>query len=156
MNKINYAWDSCTVIAWFCEEPGAPLDDMALVVGEIDAERANLVISVVTYSEILESKYTESQRQKFELFLKRSNVVTVDTTIPVARKAAKIRDAALRESRKIKTPDATILAASVMLGVDVLHTLDDQLLALSGSPVVDGLQITKPCLISGQRALLGT
>ena len=61
MSKTNYAWDSTVVIAWLSEEASAPLDDMQAVVEEIDGGTANLIFSVLTFSEILESKYTADQ-----------------------------------------------------------------------------------------------
>ena len=156
MNKINYAWDSTVVIAWLCDEASAPLVDMELVVNQIDSNQANLIFSVTTFSEILASKYTKEQIEELEKFLKHSNVVRVDTTFPVAQKAAQIRDAGLGEGRKIKTPDATILAVSILFKANVLHSLDKDMLNLNGSPIVDGLRITKPGPFADQPGLFGT
>jgi predicted nucleic acid-binding protein len=153
MTKINYAWDSGVFIAWLCEEATAPLGDMDLVVREIDAGGANLILSVMTYSEILESKYSKEQLDQLDSFLRRSNVVKVDTTIPIAQKAARIRDAGLRDGRKIKTPDATVIATAILHKAHVLHTLDKGVLNLNGTSIVDGLPITMPCLKSGERCL---
>lgn len=153
MTKINYAWDSGVFIAWLCEEATAPLGDIDLVVREIDGDRANLILSVMTYSEILESKHDKEQLEKLDLFLQRSNVVKVDTTIPIARKAGRIRDIGLHEGRKIRTPDATILAVAILHKAHVLHTLDAGILSLNGTNIVDGLAITMPGLKSGDRSL---
>lgn len=151
----NYAWDTSVLIAWFCEEPGAPLDDIGLVVDEIDKEKspAVLIISVVTFTEILETKHTAEQLDKLSQFLRRSNVLKAETTFKVAKKAGEIRDAALAQGRKIKTPDAQILATAILYNADVLHTLDDQLLNLNGRPLVDGLKITLPQLLDGGKSL---
>lgn len=153
MSKINYAWDSGVFIAWLTEESTAPLGDIDLVVREIDSGRANLILSVTTYAEILASKYDEKQLQLLDGFLQRSNVVKVDTTVQVAQKAARIRDAGLQDGRKIKTPDATVVAAAILHKANVLHTLDAGLLNLNGTNIVDGLAITMPCLKSGDRSL---
>lgn len=153
MSMINYAWDSGVFIAWLCEEATAPLGDIDLVVREIDGARASLILSVMTYSEILESKYNNDQLNKLDMFLRRSNVIKVDTTIPIARKAAQIRDVGLREKRKIRTPDATIIATAILHKAHVLHTLDEGILSLNGTKIVDGLPITVPCLKSGDRSL---
>jgi predicted nucleic acid-binding protein len=153
MTKINYAWDSGVFIAWLCEEATAPLGDMDLVVREIDSDRANLILSVMTYSEILESKYNQKQLEQLDSFLRRSNVVKVDTTIPIAQKSARIRDAGLRDGRRIKTPDATVIATAILHRAHVLHTLDKGILSLNGTSIVDGLPITMPCLKSGDRGL---
>ena len=161
MSKIiNYAWDTSVFIAWLGAEATAPLGDIGLVVDEIDKEdekdRANLIMAVTTFAEILACKYTSEQLDKLNRFLMRSNVVKVDTTFPIATKASQIRNSGLLEGRKIKTPDATIVATAVVMRVDVLHSLDDGILALDGRAYVDGLRITPPRPFSGQRALPGT
>jgi predicted nucleic acid-binding protein len=155
--QINYAWDTTVLIAWLSEEPTAPLDDIGLVADRIDAknpeDRDNLIISVTTFSEILECKYTEEQLEKLNQFLKRSNVLKVETTFKIAKKASEIRAAGEKEGRKIKTPDAQIVAAAITYRAHVLHTLDDKLLKLHGSTIVDGLPITLPKLFGGGKAL---
>jgi predicted nucleic acid-binding protein len=118
----NYAWDSSVVIAWLCEEETAPLEDIEAVVTEVDAGKANLIFSVTTYCEILESKYEQEQLDQLDRFLLRSNVRKYDTTIPISKKVARIRDAGVKDGRKIKTPDATIIAVAIMFGADVLHS----------------------------------
>jgi predicted nucleic acid-binding protein len=154
MSATNYGWDSSVFIAWLCEEQTAPLADMDLVAKDIDASRANLIVSVTTYSEILVSKYDEMQLDRLNKFLSRSNVIRVDTTAPIAIKAGKIRDTGLLyDGRKIKMPDATIIAVAILHKANVLHTLDGGMLSLNGTSIVDNLPITKPCLFSGQRSL---
>jgi len=152
-SKTNYAWDTCIFIAWLCEEAGAPLVDIGLVVDEIDTDKSNLIVSVTTFSEILETKYSPDQIDKLNQFLQRSNVIKVETSFKIAKKASGIRSAASREGRKVETPDAQIVATAIVYGADVLHTLDDKLLALNGSPIVDGLKIETPKPLSGQAAL---
>ena len=151
----NYAWDTSVLVAWLCDEPGAPLDDIGLVVDEIDRDKdpAVLILAVTIFTEILETKHTPEEIDKLSKFLSRSNVLKVETTFKIAKKAGEIRDAALAQGRKIKTPDAQILATAILYDADVLHTLDDQLLNLSGSVIVDGLKITLPELLGGGKSL---
>src|SRR5690349_18970691 len=59
--KASYAWDTSVLIAWLCQEAGAPLGDIDLVVDEIDREKSNLILSATTFSEILETKYNPDQ-----------------------------------------------------------------------------------------------
>ena len=73
-----------------------PLDDIALVADEIDASRADLIMSAIVYSEILEAKHSKQQMKQFQMFLKRSNVIVVDVTIGMAQKAAEIRGKAAK------------------------------------------------------------
>jgi predicted nucleic acid-binding protein len=154
-SKTNYAWDTSVIIAWLCDDPTAPLADIGLVVDEIDAGAANLIFSVTTFAEILESKYTAEQIDKLNRFLLRSNVIKVETTFPIAHKASQIRNAGLAEGRKIKTPDATVLATAILYKANVLHSLDAHHLNLDGNPIVDGLSISLPVPLSGQRGLPG-
>ncbi len=154
--KPVYSWDTTVFIAWINEEDGAPLGDIALVADEIDKNEAFLVVSVLVIPEVLETKMNDRQRETFNDFLKRSNVQIIATTLPIAQKARSIRDKGLAEERKIKTPDATIMATAVIQRCDVLHSLDDRgngPLKLSRSDIVDGLLITKPKPLSGQRGI---
>lgn len=153
MSTPNYAWDTTVLISWLCEDQSAPLANIAMVVKEIDDKQANLILSVTTYSEVLESKYSAAQLDLLDRFMRRSNVIPIDTTTPIATKAAKIRDRGLQDGRKIKTPDATVIAAAILHKANVLHSLDKGMLSLSGSSTVDGLAIVKPCLLSGQGSL---
>lgn len=153
-HKPTYAWDTSVFLAWLTDEASAPLDDIALVVEEIDKGEANLVVSVEIYSEILEAKHDPEQIARLEQFLKRSNVSVIDKHVPIAKKAGEIRSKALAEGRRLKTPDATVIATAIMSGADVLHSLDDRAhLNLSESPIVDGLKITLPRPFSGQKSL---
>lgn len=127
MNEPIYCWDTTVFLAWINDEAGAPLADIDLVARQIDAGDAVLVVPVTITSEILDSKLSGEQRAKLSAFLKRRSVINADTTLVIARKAREIRDAglAMKPIRKIKTPDATIIATAVVYKCDSLHTLDD-------------------------------
>jgi len=153
MTKPKYSWDATVFLAWLVEEATAPLLDIDAVVGEIDEDKAVLIVSVTAYSEILEAKNDPDKMAKFREFLKRSNVVVADSTVAIAERAGQIRSKGLAQGRKIKTPDATYLAVAVHYKADVLHSLDDDMLNLNGSPIVDDLKITRPKPSSGQTSL---
>lgn len=154
----NYSWDTSVFIAWINEEKTAPLLAMELVSREIDAGKATLVVSALIIPEVLDTKMTGEQKEKFNLFLQRSNVVVADVTVPIATKARQIRDRGQSETptRKIKTPDATVLATAILFKCDALHSLDDRgsgHLKLNGKPLVEGLRIVKPICLHGQLGL---
>ena len=153
--RPKYCWDTSVFLAWMKAEEGAPLDDIAAVADEIDNGSADLIVPVTIYTEVLEAKHTRKEIEKFQLFLKRSNVQSVDTTVGIAQKASEIRSRALKERRKLKTPDAQVIATAIIYGADVLHSLDPDIVNLSGSRVVDGLRISSPLPITGQQALPG-
>jgi predicted nucleic acid-binding protein len=158
MSKPIYCWDTTVFLAWLNEEASAPLADIDLVAKEIDAGEAILVVPVTIASEVLDSKLNGDQRAKLTAFLKRSNVINADTTLAIAQKAGEIRSAglAMKPQRKIKTPDATIIATAMLYKCDALHSLDDRgngPLKLNGLPIVGGLKICKPVATGGQRGL---
>jgi predicted nucleic acid-binding protein len=155
----RYCWDTSVFLAWLNKEASAPLSDIEAVLSEIYAKRSTLIVSVVTYTEVLSAKHTTKQRNAWEGFLKRSNVLRVDVTFPVAQKAEEIRSRALLTGpksriRKIKTPDAQIIATAIIQKADVLHSLEPLHTNLSGHQIVDGLKISPPCLATGQMTLL--
>lgn len=122
-----YCWDTTVFLAWIKAEKESPLDDIAAVADEIDGDRASLIVPVNLFTEVLEAKHTKKQRKQMELFLRRSNVQVVDTTLPIAQKASAIRSTGLQEGRKLRTPDAQIAATAILYGADVLHSLDPHL-----------------------------
>ena len=129
------------------------LGNMDSIVTEIDYEEANFLLAVTVITEILESKHTKQQMDQFEKFRERPNVITADTTVPIAMKARKIRSDGDSEGRKIKTPDATIMATAIIYKANVLHTMEPKLIALSGLPIVDGLVISEPISLTGQPSI---
>jgi predicted nucleic acid-binding protein len=153
--KPIYCWDSTTPIAWLKGEQSAPLADIDLVVQEVDADEAIMIIPATVYSEILEVNFEPDQLAAFDAFLNRANVLSVDLTPQIARRAAAIRERGLAErpKRKLKTPDAQIAATAIAYGANVLHSLDDDLLHLNGHDTVDGLAICRPIPFSGQRGI---
>lgn len=158
--QYRICWDTSVFLAWFNEEASAPLGDIDIVLELIHSGKALLIVSVTTYTEIVHAKHTDEQIALLDLFLKRSNVVRADTTFAVAQKAEQVRSRGIElapskhEVRNIKTPDATIIATAIVHQVDVLHSLEPRHIALSESPIVDGLKITAPRHPSGQSSLL--
>jgi predicted nucleic acid-binding protein len=153
--KPLYCWDTTILLAWLKNESTAPLADIALVVSEIDSKEANLIIPATVYTELLDASLSEEERELLDRFLKRSNVLSIDLTIPIAKRAAAIRQRAHEESprRKLKTPDAQIAATALAMSADVLHSLDPDLLHLDNHPTVERLRIYQPRPLSGQRGL---
>jgi predicted nucleic acid-binding protein len=148
--ETNYSWDTGVFLAWLCDEVTSPLADISSVIEEIETKKANLIVSVIVYAEILTAKNGVDVVSKFRGFLRRSNVDLVDMTLAVAEKAEEIRSRAILDGRKIKLPDATIVATAILRHAHVLHALDDGLLSLNEKPIVDGLKIIPPKPFSGQ------
>jgi len=154
MNKRPiYAWDATVILAWLEEDKNAPLGGIDSVVQEVDDGTATLVVSVVAHTEVLKARHTQQQMKIFHEFLERSNVVVGNVDLRVSEKAEEIRSKGMADGRKIKTPDAQHLATAIIFGADEFHTLDEKLIKLSGTPIVDNLTICKPISRSGQAML---
>jgi predicted nucleic acid-binding protein len=153
-----YCWDTDIFLAWLKEEDSAPLADIELIARDIDSKRANLVIPVTVITEVMESRLSGPQRAIWQSFQRRSNVIVASITPEIAAKAAEIRaiGLSLKPKRKIKTPDAQIVATAIIYRCDVLHSLDDRgdgPLRMNGTPLAFGLHICRPISASGQRGL---
>jgi predicted nucleic acid-binding protein len=154
----RYCWDTTVFLAWLNKEASAPQSDIEAILNEVYANRSTLILSVVTYTEILTAKHSRRQRDAWESFLKRSSVLRVDVTFPIAQKAEEIRSRALTmgpkgEQRKIRTPDAQIIATAIVQQADFFHSLEPKHHSLSGSPIVDGIRISPPCLGTRQKTM---
>ena len=154
-NRIIYCWDTSVLTAWIKGEDTAPLGDIGLIVDEIDTGKAALLISVTTITEMLEGKFTSEQWSQLEQFQKRSNIIMANVTPQLAYNASIIRNNALADGRKLRTPDAQIIATAIFYKAIALHSLDPHQLNLNGTNIVDGLCIIKPISCSGSKWLNG-
>jgi predicted nucleic acid-binding protein len=152
-----YCLDTCIYIDWLTGDRSAPLTDIQDVVLEIEAKKANLLVPVIAYVEVMEAQ-NPTGVARFRDFLKRSNVMLVDVNVRLADRAQDVRSAAwkLTPKRSIGSADAIFVAASILFGATFLITRDDKLLGLSGHDIVNKLTITKPRTASGKRSLPGT
>lgn len=118
MPKIRptvYCWDTSVILAWLCQDETQPLDDIDLVVREIDRSPkhgASLLFSVTTVTELLQIIPGTDATAMFERFCERRNVRVANIDMALAAKAAKIRNSALGTRRKLKTPDAQVIATA--------------------------------------------
>ncbi len=145
MKKGLIYWDSSVLISYIRgDEEENRNRDMNSVVEIIEKGFYKLVVSTLLYVEILESKMPGDSIKRFEKFMQnREKIEVVAVDIRVAKKAQVIRN-----STKIKTPDAIHLATAIVSGAKLFHTFDKELLQLSGKGVVESIPITA-CYISG-------
>lgn len=140
-----YSWDANVFIAWLeGEEPH--LQGIAAVLDDIENDKAGLVVPSIVYCEVLEFHRTKKDRHQFTNFMLRSNVQPMDVTVRMAERAEEIRSKgmAARPRRAISTPDALYIATAIMGTAHALHTTEKNLISLSKTPIVDGLEITAP------------
>ena len=113
------------------------------VADAVAAGDVELVLSTVVLAEIIIARSPPGVGPAVEALAVAPGVRLVDVDVTVARRASLSRGTGLAEepSRKLRTPDALILATAV-LHADVLHSNDGHLLAVGGRPIVGGLPVT--------------
>ena len=151
-SKPTYYWDACIFLAWLQDEVRAPgeMDGVSEVASVVSRGEANLVTSVMTRTEVLESSLTAAARRKFDEIFKRSNIYQLDVTQSVSSVAHEIRDHYHRIGRNVKTPDATHLATAITHKVTEFQTFDNKMLNLNGNVAGYPLSICKPNAIQGE------
>lgn len=143
-------WDSCVFLAWFNKEHDKPLSQIEHLLVQIAEGKVNLLVSALSYAEVLDKAGKSDAGARFRDFVQRPNVVVANIDPRIGLMAAEIREAALiahangRLSQGIKIPDALIAATAVIYRAGELHTFDPVLLELSASSIVRQLPITSP------------
>ena len=128
-------WDTCIWIAWFSEEVRPQPSDMEGVQEDVERfERGEVFIatSPIILPEILniQGKMTLAQRDRFQRFFNRSDVIKVAADIGVCRLAQEIRDYyyGQRQLDSLPAPDigdALHLASAIQYQCLALHTFDE-------------------------------
>ena len=139
------SWDSSVLLDWL-ESCAAGASDPGDATAEaVSRGEAVLVLSAAVLAEVLPDRSPPGVFEQFEVLLGGANVEVVPVTEAIAKRAALIRDAGLSEpqQRKIKTPDALIVATALR-AADELHTTDYRLRQISGHPTAGGLSIRLP------------
>lgn len=157
-SKYKVLWDTSVFLAKLKSEKNAPLAEIDEILEGVHKGDITLMLSVTTYTEILSAKHTKKQMEALDKFLLRSNIVRIETSFQIAKKAEQVRSRGMTRAKKgqkrsIKTPDATIIAAAIVFGADVMHSLEPRHHSLSGTGIVDGLTITPPRDPTGQLLL---
>jgi predicted nucleic acid-binding protein len=141
--KPKYYWDSCIFIAWLQNEPREPevVEGIEEVVAGVHNGRSILCTSVLTQTEVLESRLPTEAAELFKNIFRRRNVVQIDVDPRIAARAREIREYYASRSIKIRTPDSIHLATAILYKVDEFHTFDgsgkrqrpSDILALNGN-----------------------
>ncbi|PHR86359.1 MAG: hypothetical protein COA78_38020 [Blastopirellula sp.] len=163
-NKLyTYGWDSEVFIAWFQKDPSKDLASIGFIIEEVENNRAIIVLSSLVFSEVTQHKKSATAYNEFRDFCDGDNVEVLDVRPSIAILGGQFRTAAEEQrkkefaasgkhsTKKIKGEDSIMLATASLAQVDVFHSED--LSSLSGSPVVNGLKISKPKDYQGRRLL---
>lgn len=109
--------------------------------------------STLARTEVIGDRHDSVLRNAFKSLFDRPSFVMMDNSSAIADIAGDLR-VAVREAtgRRLRSPDATYIATALTVGVDALHSFDDDMLGLDGLSCVQGLPIKKP---KGNQMTLG-
>lgn len=130
----NIYWDACIFLAHLKGEVRADPMDMPGIhelVKRIDNKELQLITSVLTLAEVLESSLNADARNRFRLLFQRRNVLLIDVTARIAEISHNIRD--YYQQRKatdnlptVGTPDAIHIATAIEYQCDRFYTFDEK------------------------------
>jgi predicted nucleic acid-binding protein len=146
MPKNKFLWESGIFITILTAERRSDeeLSGLREVMDIVDRGQATIVVSSSASGEVLNKNGDSTVRDRFHRRYQNPAFFRADTNDAIWQRVAMIREAAERDDRKVKTPDAVHIATAIEYKVDAMHTFDDKLLRLSGKPYVEGLIICKP------------
>jgi predicted nucleic acid-binding protein len=143
--KPRIYWEPSVFISWLkggVDRTPEEMQGIEVVARQMAVGQLQLITSVISEIEILESKFTEEQRKKIESVLRNpNNCVQVNVDPFIARLAR-----TYREQFKLKTPDAIHLATAVITGCKEFHSFDPHHLKLKGQEAFSAVNIQKPPL----------
>ncbi|GAB9152916.1 type II toxin-antitoxin system VapC family toxin [Bradyrhizobium diazoefficiens] len=151
-----YYWDSCLFLAWIKDEerPTGEMDGVREVVERFKRREVKIVTSVLTTTEVLESRLPAGMKRLIDGMMKRVSRISMDTK--VAAMAHDLRDhyatrPAETSGKMLAVPDAIHLATAILYRATEFHTFDGGktgkslgLLPLSGDVAGHRLVICKP------------
>jgi predicted nucleic acid-binding protein len=143
-------WDSCIFLAWFKKEEDKPLAAIEACLNSIAANKTNLLISAVSFAEVLDKAGKSDAGTQFVAFAKRQNIIIANVDVRVALQAGTIREYGHQEldqgriSHGVSIPDAMIVATAMLYRADELQTFDPILLQVGQWPILHGLKIIRP------------
>lgn len=151
-----YYWDSCLFLAWIKDEerPTGEMDGVREVVERFKRREVKIITSVLTTTEVLESRFPAGMKRLVDGMMKRVSRVSMDTK--VAAMAHDLRDHYAAKApgtggKMLAVPDAIHLATAILYRATEFHTFDSGkygksigLLQLSGNVAGHRLTICKP------------
>jgi predicted nucleic acid-binding protein len=119
-------WDTCVFLAWMNDEKRQPgdMEGLGKIASLVERAEVTLVTSTLTRAEILNSMTPPEAMKKYDLLLRRSNVVPQNVDLPVAKLTSELMDFYLKSDFELLTPDAIHLATALHYNVHEFHTFD--------------------------------
>jgi predicted nucleic acid-binding protein len=143
-------------LAWLNAEDAihgaAVMDGIREMVRDIDANRANVVTSVMTKTEVFHKLKTQWAKDEYTKFCQRPNVAIVNQDERVADRSSEIREHYTKKGITLDAGDCVHLATATLYGADTFYTLDgagqhpkpNDLLPLNSNVAGHQLSIEKP------------
>lgn len=125
-NLPLYYWDTCVFLAWLKDEKqdSTVIAGMERTVRLVDNNRAVLLTSVVTRTEILESTLDEKRRIDFKRLFTRRNVIMATLDHRIADLSHEVRDYYIQKGINLTSPDCHHLATAIYYEAMELNTMD--------------------------------
>src|SRR5579883_2118987 len=120
------SWDTCVFLAWIKNEarPNNEMAGIQAIAKQIEANKVTLITSALTKAEIYQSRLTKAQRDKYQKFLRRSNVYVLPLDDKLGDLVSEIRDHYESTDFELLTPDAIHLATAIHYEADHFQTFD--------------------------------
>lgn len=146
-------WDACVFLAWLQNEqldPGV-MEGIEETVKRVMNNEAILATSIMTRTEVLDSRMPKNAQTTFDNLFKRRNVEWINHDERVSTLSHDIRDHYDQQGVKLSSADSVHLASAIIYNVTVFHTLDGsgrkkkgKLLPLNGNVAGHSLTIERP------------
>jgi len=124
-----FYWDTCLFLAWIKDEerPTGEMAGVREIIDRVKRRGAVLVTSVLTSTEVLQSKLPAGVDNLFSGLMRRIEQKSID--IKIAKLAHDLRDYYAQhadefENKTLSTPDAIHLATAIIYRVNEFHTFD--------------------------------
>lgn len=125
-NKRKVYWDACVFLAWLYDEPNdvGVIEGMEDIVNQVDSGKITLITSIVTRTEILESRMTPEVKKKFDAFFQRKNVVMINLDHRIGDLSHEIRAFYDAQGVVLGSNDCHHLATAIIHDAGEFQTLD--------------------------------
>ncbi len=155
-------WDTCIFLAWMNDEkrPVGDMEGLLQIAQLVERAEVILITSTLTRAEILQSRTSPEAMKKYDLILRRSNVVPHNLDLPIAKLTSELMDFYLKSDFELLIPDAIHLATALHYNAHEFHTFDGAdktkkprrpskysrcgLLSLDGNVAGRTLKVTRP------------
>jgi predicted nucleic acid-binding protein len=124
--KRKIYWDTTIFLAWLQDEDWGPdvAEGIEETVRDVHNNRIVLFTSIMTRTEVLESRMSPNAQKMFRDLFNRRNVSMIDVNPRVSDVSHFIRDYYMQRGIKLSSPDSIHLATAIVYEADEFQTLD--------------------------------